>query len=88
MLAISSVFVLRVRFPDLPRPYRTLGYPLTPLLYVTAALFLLGNMLVDHHSRIQALAGLGIIALGVPAFWLFRTRNSRSRILAQDRSAV
>jgi APA family basic amino acid/polyamine antiporter len=79
MLAISSVFVLRVRMPDLPRPYRTLGYPLTPLLYVAAALLLLGNMLLDHESRIQALAGLGIIALGVPAFWLFRARSPAVR---------
>ena len=36
MLAIASVFVLRVRQPDLPRPYRTWGYPFTPLLYVAA----------------------------------------------------
>ena len=36
MLAIASVFVLRVRRPDLPRPYRTLGYPVTPLLFVAA----------------------------------------------------
>jgi APA family basic amino acid/polyamine antiporter len=64
-----------VRQPDLPRPYRTWGYPLTPLLYVAAALFLLGNMLLDHQSRVQSLAGLGIIALGVPAYWLFRARS-------------
>ena len=34
MLAIASVFVLRARRPDLPRPYRTWGYPATPLLYI------------------------------------------------------
>jgi APA family basic amino acid/polyamine antiporter len=73
MLAIASVFVLRIRRPDLPRPYRTWGYPLTPLLYVAAALLLLGNMLADHQSRVQSLAGLGIILLGVPAYWLFRS---------------
>ncbi len=72
MLAISSVFVLRVRQPDLPRPYRTWGYPFTPLLYVAAALLLLGNMLADHQSRVQSLAGIGIILLGLPAYWLFR----------------
>ncbi len=72
MLAITSVFVLRMRQPDLPRPYRTLGYPLTPLLYVAGVLLLLGSMLADHQSRVQSLAGLGIIALGVPAFWVFR----------------
>src|SRR5262249_52266626 len=42
MLAIASVFVLRIRRPDLPRPYRTLGYPLTPLFFVAAELLLLG----------------------------------------------
>jgi amino acid transporter len=76
MLAIASVFVLRVRQPDLPRPYRTWGYPLTPLVYVAAALLLLGNMLADHQSRVQALAGVGIIVLGVPAFWAFRARST------------
>jgi basic amino acid/polyamine antiporter, APA family len=72
MLAIASVFVLRVRRPDLNRPYRTLGYPLTPLLYVAAALLLLGNMLVDVKTRIPSLVGLGIIVLGLPAFAVFR----------------
>jgi APA family basic amino acid/polyamine antiporter len=74
MLAIASVFVLRVRQPHLHRPYRTWGYPLTPLVYVAAALLLLGNMLADHQSRVQAVAGLGIIVLGVPAYWAFRAR--------------
>jgi basic amino acid/polyamine antiporter, APA family len=77
MLAIASVFVLRVRRPDLPRPYRTLGYPLTPLLYVAAALLLLGNMLVDVKTRVPSLVGLGIILLGLPAYAFFR-RSSRA----------
>jgi basic amino acid/polyamine antiporter, APA family len=77
MLAISSVFVLRVRQPELPRPYRTWGYPLTPLLYVAASLLLLGNMLADETSRVQSLAGIGIILLGVPAFWVFRRRSTQ-----------
>jgi amino acid transporter len=77
MLAIASVFVLRIRQPQLPRPYRTLGYPVTPLAYVAAALLLLGNMLADHQSRVQALAGLCIIVLGVPAYWMFRSAPKR-----------
>jgi APA family basic amino acid/polyamine antiporter len=77
MLAISSVFVLRIRQPDRPRPYRTWGYPLTPLLYVAASLLLVGNMLSDENSRVQSLAGIGIILLGVPAYWVFRHRTSR-----------
>ena len=45
---------------------------MTPLLFVAAVLLLLGNMLADHQSRVPSLAGLGIILLGVPAYWLFR----------------
>ena len=78
MLAIASVFVLRARRPDLPRPYRTLGYPVTPLLFVASVLLLLGNMLVDDQSRIPSLVGLGIIAAGVPAYWFFRRSSGTS----------
>jgi basic amino acid/polyamine antiporter, APA family len=75
MLAIGSVFVLRRRMPDLDRPYRTLGYPITPLLYVVGALVLLASMLADHASRVQSLVGIGIILLGVPAYWIFLRAN-------------
>ena len=61
--------------PDLPRPYRTWGYPFTPLLYVAAALLLLGNMLVDDQSRVQSLVGLGLILLGIPAWAILRRRG-------------
>jgi amino acid transporter len=76
MLAIASVFVLRVKQPDLPRPYRTWGYPITPLLYVAAALVLLGNMLIDNKSRVQSATGLGLILLGLPASFLLRRRSA------------
>ena len=79
MLAIGSVFVLRVRRPDLARPYRTLGYPVTPLLFVAGVLILLGSMLVDHASRVQSLVGIGIILLGLPAYWVFRWANRAER---------
>ena len=75
MLAIGSVFVLRVRRPDLPRPYRTLGYPVTPLLYIVGVLILLGNMLYDDASRVPSLVGIGFILLGLPAYWIFRAAN-------------
>lgn len=77
LIAIVSVFVLRGRRPDLPRPYRTWGYPFTPALYVVAATVLLGNMLWDETTRVPSIAGLGIIASGVPAYWFFRRGGGR-----------
>ena len=68
-MAITSVFVLRRTRPDLPRPYRTWGYPLTPIAYTLASGILLGSMLIGSPS--ESIAGLTIIAAGVPAYWLF-----------------
>jgi len=71
-LAIASVFVLRARRPDLPRPYRTWGYPITPLVYIGAALVLMGSMLLQNPF--ESLSGLVLIALGIPAYWSFARR--------------
>ncbi len=77
LLTITSVFVLRRTMPDAPRSYHTLGYPFTPLLFVAASLLLMGNMLADSQSRIESLAGVGIILMGLPAYAFFsRQRNS------------
>jgi APA family basic amino acid/polyamine antiporter len=69
---ITGVFVLRRTRPDLPRPYRTWGYPITPLLYVLSSLILMGSMLASQPT--EALAGVGLILLGVPTYWWFHQR--------------
>ncbi len=84
LLAIISVFVLRFKQPDAPRPYRTWGYPYTPLLYVAAAVLLLGNMLVDPQSRFQALAGIGIIVLGIPAWAVLKRPQPEAAVDGTD----
>ncbi len=66
-LTVAAVIVLRKKQPDRPRPYRTWGYPITPLLFILAALYISVNQLVNQFGN--AIAGLGIIALGLPAYW-------------------
>jgi APA family basic amino acid/polyamine antiporter len=73
-LAIGSVFVLRRTRPDLTRPYKTWGYPITPIVYVLASFLLIGDML--YRSRVESLAGLGIIAAGLPAYLFFHRSAS------------
>lgn len=75
LLAILSVFVLRRRRPDLPRPYRTWGYPVTPMIYVVAALLLLGSMFVNRP--LESLSGLIVLALGIPACLLFSRHRAK-----------
>lgn len=71
--AIASVFVLRRTRPDLHRPYRTWGYPVTPALYMVGAAILLGSMLVK--TPFESLTGLGIIALGLAVYPFFARRG-------------
>jgi amino acid transporter len=66
-LAVASVFVLRKRRPDLPRPYRTWGYPIVPLLFLGASLFLLGNYLVSQPKSFAV--DIGVILTGVPIYY-------------------
>jgi amino acid transporter len=80
LLAITSVFVMRFNRPDMPRPYRTWGYPWTPLLYVAAAILLLSNMLIDKQSRFPSLAGLGLIVLGLPAWALLKRKEPEAEL--------
>ena len=69
-LAVGSVFVLRRRQPDLDRPYRTLGYPVVPLLFLAASLAMVVNALVTD-TRNTAVT-LGIILAGVPVYFAWR----------------
>jgi hypothetical protein len=63
-LVTSSVFVLRRKLEDAPRPYRTLGYPLVPLVFVVTAAWLVVNTLAERP--VESIAGLALIAAGLP----------------------
>lgn len=69
-LVTSSVFVLRRKMKDAERPYRTLGYPLVPLVFVVVAGWLVVNSLFTRP--VEALVGLGLIVLGLPLYLYFR----------------
>lgn len=67
-----AVFRLRERQPDRPRPYRVWGYPAVPILFVLGSLAFVINTLVERP--IESLAGLGLMALGLPVYWYWRRR--------------
>jgi basic amino acid/polyamine antiporter, APA family len=69
-LVTSSVFVLRRKMPEAPRPYRTLGYPLVPLLFVLVSAWLVVNTLIE--KRVESVTGLALILAGLPLYLYFR----------------
>jgi APA family basic amino acid/polyamine antiporter len=74
-LAVGAVVVLRRKRPDLDRPYRAIGYPVVPILFVLAMLALLLNSLYQHPGA--TLASLGAVLAGVPVYYAW-TRRRRS----------
>jgi APA family basic amino acid/polyamine antiporter len=69
-MTVIGVLVLRRKYPDLPRPYKMWGYPLTPLLFAGIALGFVINTFVQKPG--PSLAGLLIVATGFPIYWLWR----------------
>jgi APA family basic amino acid/polyamine antiporter len=74
-LAATGVFILRRKRPSAERPYRTLGYPLTPLVFIIISIWFVGNTLLNRPE--EAWAGIAFLALGVPVF-LFWNRKPGS----------
>ena len=75
-LAVGAVFVLRRRRPDLPRPYRTWGYPVVPLLFLLASLAMVINAL--STDPVNTGITFGIILAGIPAFYVWRVWSGRT----------
>jgi amino acid transporter len=71
-ITAASVFVLRRKEPDLPRPYRTLGYPWVPGVFVVVA----GVFCLNTVVRSPKEAGLGLLflAAGLPFYWFWKRR--------------
>ena len=65
-----ALFVLRRRQPLTPRPYRTWGYPLVPLVFVIGSAAFVLNTLLERP--VESLAGLGLLAIGLPVYWYSR----------------
>jgi APA family basic amino acid/polyamine antiporter len=76
ILTIAGLFWLRRKRPDAPRPYRAFGYPVLPGVYLIFALFVEWALLT--HKATRSAAGLCIVAVGIPVFYLWRRRGGIS----------
>ncbi len=74
-LTVLGLFVLRATQPDLPRPYRTWGYPFTPLVFLAVTGFMMYYLVVDRP--LQSLAGLGVMLAGLAIYAVAQTQAFR-----------
>ena len=69
-LAVLAVFLIRRRSPELPRPYRVVGYPVVPVVFLLAAVGMIINALVT--KPVETGITFGIILVGIPIFYVAR----------------
>ena len=74
-LGALSIFSYRRKRPDAVRPFRVPGYPVTPILFVLASAMIVINTLVTQPGI--ALRGVVVVAIGVPAFYIWRAQRGR-----------
>ena len=74
-LGVASVIILRRTAPDLARPYRAWGYPLTPALYLLVIGWFLVNSLTYRFS--ETMVGVVLLLSGIPVYFYFRRREKR-----------
>ena len=72
-LTISSVFVLRYRYPELKRPYRVWGYPFTPGSYLVISIWMMCYVIFSRPG--ESLVGMVIVGLGLPVYYFWRRKN-------------
>ena len=69
-LTVLGVFVLRWRQPELPRPYRTWGYPVTPLIFLAVSFWMLAHLLLNSSTRLPSILGLATALVGLVLYFL------------------
>jgi APA family basic amino acid/polyamine antiporter len=74
----AAVLVLRKRRPDMDRPYRTLGYPFTPMLFVGVSFWFVISTLIE--KPLQAWIGVAFLGMGVPVYYYWRRKTAGNSI--------
>jgi APA family basic amino acid/polyamine antiporter len=78
ILTIGGLFVLRRKHPDADRPYRAVGYPILPAIYILMALFI--DVVLLRYKPQYTWPGLIIVLLGIPVYYLWnRNQGTTSR---------
>jgi basic amino acid/polyamine antiporter, APA family len=81
-LTVGSVIVLRFKRPDLNRPYKLWGYPVVPILFILAHLWIVWGSLTEKPY--ESLWGVLIVGLGIPAYLIWRNQLEGKKGLASS----
>jgi APA family basic amino acid/polyamine antiporter len=78
ILTIAGLFVLRFKEPDTPRPYKALGYPVLPALYIAMAVWICIVLL--RYKPQYTWPGLVLVLLGIPVYFFWSRHSARAMV--------
>jgi APA family basic amino acid/polyamine antiporter len=81
-LTILAIFILRVKRPDIPRPYKAFGYPVIPAIYILTTSFIMVILLIYKPN--YTFPGLIIVILGIPVYYLWKKFSRNSAVSPDD----
>jgi APA family basic amino acid/polyamine antiporter len=83
-MGLTAIAVLRLRWkePELARPFRAWGYPVTPMVFLLAAIALTLSLL--RENPVRSALGLVVIGAGVPFYFAWRKSGEKAAMVARD----
>jgi basic amino acid/polyamine antiporter, APA family len=72
-LAAAGIFIFRKKLKDIKRPYKTFGYPVTPLIFICINIWFVINIMIQKPLHMAL--GIGFLLLGVPVYIFFKRKN-------------
>ena len=82
-LTVSAVFVIRRRFPELKRPYRVWGYPLSPAFFIAISIWMMAYSVVTRP--VESLIGLAIVGMGIPVYYVWQKASRETATGGQQK---
>jgi APA family basic amino acid/polyamine antiporter len=76
-LAAAGIFIFRKKMKNADRPYKTFGYPVTPLIFIGINIWFVTNIMINKPLHMAI--GFGFLLLGVPFYLYFRKKNAAAK---------
>ncbi|MBA4322826.1 MAG: hypothetical protein C0408_08425 [Odoribacter sp.] len=77
-LAAAGIFIFRKKMKNADRPYKTFGYPVTPLIFICINIWFVTNIMINKPLHIAV--GIGFLILGIPFYLYFKKKNAGEKL--------
>jgi APA family basic amino acid/polyamine antiporter len=82
LFAVIGLFILRIKYPELPTKYKVTGYPITPLIFIILSLWTLTYLMLDR--TVESMLGLITVFAGLIIYYANKILNYKTKSRSHD----